>query len=62
MIFDETLPSDKFINAILASAAIPYIFPTIDMDGKTLIDGGAFSDLDLSEAILKCRDLGFSDS
>lgn len=31
------------------------------MGTKNMVDGGAFTNLDMSEAILKCREQGFAD-
>ena len=61
VIFDEETPKEKLVDAIMSSASIPVAFPPIMMDDKVLVDGGAFSDLDLSEAVMKCRDFGFDD-
>jgi len=46
---------------IVASAAIPFFFPPSEIGTRTLVDGGALSNLDLSEAIVKCNDLGYKD-
>lgn len=39
------------IEAILASAAIPGIFPPIDWDGRKLIDGGVSNNTPIADAI-----------
>jgi NTE family protein len=38
------IDSGPLAPALMASAAIPYVFPAIDMGGRTLVDGG-FSDV-----------------
>jgi NTE family protein len=37
------LKSGKVADAVLATIAVPGVFPTVDLDGKTLIDGGVLS-------------------
>ena len=59
--FDETVPEDKKIDAIIASASVPLIFPAVNIDDHVLVDGGIFDNINLSEAVLKCRDFGFDD-
>jgi predicted acylesterase/phospholipase RssA len=62
VIFDETTPQDDIASVITASASIPIIFPpVITADNKVLVDGGTFSNLDMSEAIIKCKDKGFKE-
>ena len=39
------------IDAILASAAIPGVFPPIEIDGRTFIDGGIVDNTPISQAI-----------
>jgi NTE family protein len=39
------------IDAILASAAIPGIFPPVDWDGRKLIDGGVSNNTPIADAI-----------
>ena len=45
----------------MSSASIPLVFPPTKIGTKNLVDGGAFTNLDMSEAILKCREQGFKD-
>lgn len=56
VIFDETTPTDQTKYAILSSASIPVIFPVVYLDHKVLVDGGVFTNLDVSEGIIKCRE------
>ena len=56
VIFDENTPRDIVPDAILASASIPAFFPPVNIDGMTLVDGGVFTNLDLGEAIVRCRE------
>ena len=39
------------VEAVLASAAIPAIFPPVEIDGDTLVDGGVVNNVPLSRAI-----------
>lgn len=39
------------VDAVLASAAIPAVFPSVDIEGNTLVDGGIADNAALSQAI-----------
>ena len=54
------MPAD-YIETLLASAAIPGIFPPVKRDGKLLIDGGCIWNSDITAAVNMCRDLGYGD-
>ena len=49
---------------MVASASIPIFFPAVDdlLKDHMLVDGGIFSNLELDESILKCREKGFEDN
>ena len=49
------------VPAIMASASIPLFFEPTKIDDMVLVDGGLFSNLQINEAIHKCRDHGFDD-
>ena len=61
IIFDETTPQRDMAKSVIASASIPFVFPTSNIGDHTFIDGGALSNLDLSEAIVKCNEMGYKD-
>ena len=63
LVFDETTPADKKALAVLASASIPGAFPPVKdlMPNRIMVDGGVFSNIELDEAILKCKNKGFSE-
>ena len=61
VIFDETTPHRFMSDAVIASASIPTVFPPVSFDHKTMVDGGIFANVDVSESIIKCRDMGFAD-
>ena len=61
VIFDETTPPDKIWAAVTASATVPAVFPPLHMGDYALVDGGTFTNLDISESIIKCRNKGFED-
>jgi NTE family protein len=44
------LDSGDVVSAVIASAAFPGIFPPIEIDGHTLIDGGVVADVPLDVA------------
>jgi NTE family protein len=48
---EVVLSSGPVSEALLASAAIPGVFPPVELDGKHLIDGGISSNTPLSTAI-----------
>jgi predicted acylesterase/phospholipase RssA len=56
VVFDETLPQDLIVSAITSSGSLPVAFPPQFIDNYVLVDGGVFTNLDLAEAIVKCRE------
>ena len=56
VIFDETMPQEMISEAICSSASIPGAFAPTIIDSMTLVDGGLFTNLDLDEAVTKCRE------
>jgi NTE family protein len=48
---EVVLSSGPAVDALLASAAIPGVFPPVELEGKHLIDGGISSNTPLSTAI-----------
>ena len=48
---DVCLSSGPAIEAVLASAAIPGVFPPVEIDGKPLMDGGVVNNTPISHAI-----------
>lgn len=48
---DVLLSSGNAVEAILASATIPAVFPPVKIDGRYLIDGGVVNNTPLSHAI-----------
>lgn len=45
------LTSGDLTTAVLASSAFPGVYPPIDIDGRTLIDGGVVADIPLDTAV-----------
>ncbi|MDQ3756291.1 MAG: patatin-like phospholipase family protein [Actinomycetota bacterium] len=43
--------SGPVVDAILASAALPAVFPPVEIDGEQLIDGGVVDNVPLSKAV-----------
>jgi predicted patatin/cPLA2 family phospholipase len=50
------VPSEHMFDSILASSAMPGIFPPIVRDGQVLLDGGIVWKNDAVNAIQYCRD------
>ena len=50
------------VKAVLSSAAIPFVFPSIEWGGNVAIDGGSVFAVDLATAIKRCREVVSSDS
>jgi NTE family protein len=48
---EVVLSSGPVVNAVLASAAIPGVFPPVRIDGVDLVDGGVASNTPISAAI-----------
>lgn len=48
---ERWLGSGPAVEAILASAAIPAIFPSVEIDGDRLVDGGVVDNVPISRAI-----------
>lgn len=48
---ERRLSRGDAINAVLASAAIPAIFPPVEWDGEQLIDGGVANNTPISHAL-----------
>lgn len=57
MVFDENTPRDVIGKAIQASGSLPAVFPPVNLDGMTLVDGGVFTNLDLGDAINRCKEM-----
>lgn len=49
---EELLSRGSLEKALLASAAIPLIFPTARIDGKFLVDGGVASNTPIASAVI----------
>lgn len=62
VVFDNTIDKDLIPLALTSSASIPLFFPPRNMNGKqALIDGGAWENIDFSDAILACKEMGYKD-
>jgi len=48
---DVLLSSGDAVDAIMASAAIPAVFPPVNIDGRDLVDGGVINNTPLSHAV-----------
>ena len=61
VIFDETVPYEDRVQAVISSTSIPFAFTPQRMDGSDLIDGGLFSGISLGDPIERCREEGVAD-
>lgn len=48
---DVCLDSGPAVDAVMASAAIPGVFAPVEIDGRTLIDGGVVNNAPISHAV-----------
>jgi NTE family protein len=48
---DLLISSGDAVSAVLASAAIPAVFPAVEREGRTLIDGGVANNTAVSHAV-----------
>lgn len=55
------MTDEERVEAILSSASLPFMLPPVELDGKVLVDGGLFTDLDLGDPIQRCREEEGSD-
>lgn len=53
---EVVLTSGDTIDAVTASAAIPAVFPAVEIDGRHLVDGGVANNAAVSEAVLAGAD------
>mmetsp|Transcript_37827 Transcript_37827/g.95071 ORF Transcript_37827/g.95071 Transcript_37827/m.95071 type:complete len:326 (+) Transcript_37827:274-1251(+) len=58
--WNETVGTAKMIDAVMASSAIPGLFPAQHVDGEVFSDGGVIENLNVDSAVLRCRDMGFA--
>lgn len=61
VVFDEKVDRDMRIDAIISTASVPVVFPNVNTEHYTLVDGFVFENLGLTESIIKCREFGFDD-
>ena len=62
--FNETsfANKDELIEGILASAAVPAVFPFSEFKGYSFFDGGVAFMMDIVGAIDRCHKDGYNDS
>lgn len=56
---DENTPFKDLPTVIVASASVPFIFPSTPYNGMMLMDGGTAWNLNLISAVDHCKMLGF---
>ena len=48
---DQWFSEGQIIPAVLASAALPAVFPPVDIDGESYVDGGVVDNVPISQAL-----------
>lgn len=63
VIFDEEVLKTGYdiAEAVLSSASIPGVFPPNKFMNGSFGDGGVFANLELTNGILKCKELGYDE-
>ena len=57
IVFDESLPIDERVDAVLSSTTIPFVFPPIqNLADMYLVDGGMFNTVSVGDPIERCRE------
>ncbi|OMJ69914.1 hypothetical protein SteCoe_32242 [Stentor coeruleus] len=59
-IIKETAGHEAFFLGTMASCAIPGVYPTVQMNGHTYVDGGALLMMDVMSAINRCFEIADS--
>jgi predicted acylesterase/phospholipase RssA len=63
IVYDEKVDKSLMSRVILASAAIPFVFPNVQIDKKVLMDGGAVWNMNFINAVEKCKEVeGITDN
>ena len=57
----NTRPEDMPVR-FLASASVPFVFPSQHIDGRTLMDGGTVWNSNLQAAINRCHEIVENDA
>ena len=60
--FNESLSREDFITSVLASAALPALFPYIKINEDVFVDGGVLLGLDVDGAVERCHEIVEKDS
>lgn len=59
---DDMQGEEERVLSVMASAAIPGVFPPVKLRDWTLVDGGVSWNMNMIGAIQKCRDQVGSDA
>merc|ERR1711865_1020840 len=51
-----------FLDGVMASSAIPGIFPTVKWGGETFSDGGTSEGVNVFSAVTRCQEMGFAET
>jgi predicted acylesterase/phospholipase RssA len=55
--FNETFDYDTFFETVVASGSMPFAFPHAYIQNYTLVDGGSIWNVDISDAIKRCKEI-----
>lgn len=53
----DLLTQEELIDAVMASTAMPFIFPYVNHNNQILMDGGVLLNLDIASAIRRCLEV-----
>lgn len=55
--YNATALTEQYINHVIASTAMPFAFPALIDNGRTLLDGGVVWKMDIPGAIRRCLEI-----
>ena len=56
IVFDETMSLEERVQGVLASGAIQFVLPPREMDDLFMVDGAAYSRIDIGDPVERCRE------
>lgn len=59
--YDDTYKGADFVNAMMASTAIAFLFPYQNYEGRTLFSGSSSNSLEIGDIIVHCKNRGYSE-
>lgn len=59
--YDESTTGDHLIEAVVASASVPFVFPWDALDGYKFFDGGVVHMMDIAGGVQRCKKEGYAE-